>query len=316
MEVQSKAQSLPPNIASQIEVLSTAAKVNGAHMRVQEILALVSLDLTERELELAWSATPSLNSRLLLRAGIVLDPAEAGLQDWAACDDLRRLRAQRHVREASDFAHFAKLGAALAVGVTGSTAYMSAGECDDIDLFCVTKRDNLWVFLTKTLLLARVFRLLRKRHPKICLSYVADQSYAERQFSAVKDGLFARDALNTLVIRGSGYYRNLLISAVWMSSYFPKLFRSKVEVLRQSEVAIEERKETWRVANLFIFAVVGTYLRMKSFAFNTRLARQGKTRAVFTADLSGDHCVFESNRYAELRRIYEQIERSEVISSG
>ena len=307
MDTQSKVLSVPQDIASQIEVLSDIAKISGSRVRVEEILALTSLDFTERELELAWSATPNLNARFQLRSGIVLELSEAEVDDLAAGDVQRRLRAKGHLRHASDFAAFARLYPALLVAVSGSTSYMSVGECDDIDLFCVTKRDTLWLFLTRALLMARVFKLLRRSHRKICLSYVADQTYAEHQFSGAKDALFARDALNAFVIRGISYYRSLLLRAPWMSSYFPGLYHSKAQEVRPGGVVLRGRKIIRRIANLFLFALVGNYIRTKSFVFNRRLERQGKRQAVFTADLSEDHCLFESNRYAELRAAYAQI---------
>jgi hypothetical protein len=194
------------------------------------------------------------------------------------------------------------------LSVAGSTSYKATSENDDIDIFCVTEKDSLWIYLTKALLLARVLKLVRPRSPRFCFSCVLDEEYARRLFASPSDALFARDALTAQVLQGSFFYDRLLRKGQWLSDYFPKLHRLRKaqqgETLEEMEVT---RPAVARKAlNHFLFLTVGSYVRLKSILLNRKLRKTRRPDSLFMVISGRDHCIFESQSYQQLRRMYSE----------
>ena len=182
----------------------------------------------------------------------------------------------------------------------------------------------MWVFLSRSLLLARAFRFAAADSPWLCLSYVMDDTFAMSEFTDPKDSLFARDALSTVVVRGSDYYTALLRQSAWMSDHFPKLYSLRVwpstEITGRSYAACDERVHSnsnseqtgisTRIANDFLYVVVGSYIRLKSYLLNRRLSRSRNKEGVFRLRIGRDHCIYESLSYVRLREMYRHIGRN------
>jgi hypothetical protein len=195
------------------------------------------------------------------------------------------------------------------LSVAGSTSYKTTSENDDIDIFCVTEKDSLWIYLTKALLLARVFKLVRPRSPRFCFSCVLDEEYARRLFASPSDALFARDALTAQVLRGSLFYDGLLRKGQWLSDYFPKLHRLRKaqHVETPKETGVTPSTVARKALNHFLFLTVGNYVRLKSILLNRKFRKAGRPDSFFTIISSRDHCIFESQGYQKLRRIYSEL---------
>ncbi len=201
-----------------------------------------------------------------------------------------------------------------ALAISGSTSYLSVSSEDDLDFFFVTEKDTMWVTFAKSLLLARLFKLVERNAPSLCLSFVADERFTEEQFATSHDGLIARDAVSAKVIRGEAYYNDLLQKSIWISDFFPKLyelrFGNRSNVVHSNETKRRRGTSTTKaIVNAFAFYTMGTYIRVKSNLLNRKLAKLGKESSVFKLRIGKDHCIYESMSYRDLRKIYSQLEQ-------
>ncbi len=164
------------------------------------------------------------------------------------------------------------------------------------------------MFLTKSLLLSRLFRISRKGAPRICFSYAVDQRFADKEFATSSDALFARDALTTLVIHGEESYKRLLKRASWISNYFPQLYKNRMGTRAPEETHGMQRPppRTRKFLNCLLWVLVGRYILTKSALLNRRFRKKGMSSSLFRVRLGPDHCIFESVRYSRLRAMYAQ----------
>jgi hypothetical protein len=260
---------------------------------------------TEEDLETAWSLNPTLSSNYALDSGWILeknrrtsDPAYS-----AAVESRSRDRSTKNLQQAREFAGLCVDGSVRLLAVSGGNSYSRAGPRDDVDLFCVTAKDSLWVFMLKSLLLARIYKSSRRRAAPFCFSYAMDETRAREEFRSAGDGLFARDALMARVLHGSMFYLSLLNDSRWMGGYFPNLYARRTTEPEKPEGLAQGKGSS--VLNSFLFYTLGTYIRLKAFLLNGRYLKSGNTSAVFRAEVGKDKCVYESNRYKRLRRIYD-----------
>jgi hypothetical protein len=297
---------------SEIRLLSAIARANGSLLSLQDVVTLTDVNLTEEQLEARWHASPNLAKFYRLEDGFVFDRE---LEDETARPAIlderkeRRARAESYTNLAKEFVSFFARKESCLVAISGSTSYHSVSETDDLDFFCITKPGSLWVFLTTTLLLSRVFRLFKRKMPRACFSYAVDQAFAEQDFAASSDPLFARDALTTVVIRGGEFYTRLLKKSSWISNYFPRLYRQRTRgyVPEEGTESIEERSApspAWRFLNLLLCHLIGRYISAKSFMLNLKFKKQGMSSSLFAVKIGPDHCIFESARYSHLRTMY------------
>jgi hypothetical protein len=284
------------------------AKANKGVLTVSELLELTGVDATEADLLEAWAGNPVLNSRYAIESGFVLERQGAGRGVGSPVEGERanRERARQNIAEAKDFARLCNDGRLRLLAVAGGNSYLSARDGDDIDFFCVTSADYMWVFMLKSLILARL-----RRHSggpaAFCFSYVVEEGKALTEFASVRDGLFARDALSAAVLVGSDFYRSLLTEAEWIRGFFPRLYARKLAEARVGHKSGGAAHGS-RVVNRFLFHTVGTYVRLRASMLNRRLRSERKTSSVFHAKVGVDHCVYESNRYRHLRALYGQLE--------
>jgi hypothetical protein len=292
---------------SEVRLFCDIARENGSALSIRELIDLTSLDYSEAELCLSWGDFPELreyvvSSGFVVEREMALDP-----QHFQKENSNRRMRAASNLYYASKFASLARGRGARVLSVSGSTSYLSVSPTDDLDFFLIARKDALWPSLVKRLLLARVFRIVENESPDLCLSYVVDESFALKEFTSLQDGLFARDALAARVLRGRAYYDSLLGASQWMGRYFPKLYSERV---RHSEKTITEQTKSSvfaRIANYFLFIVAGNYIKTKSRLLNRKYAKQGRNSSLFKVRIGLDHCIYESLRYLQLRRVYSSL---------
>jgi hypothetical protein len=231
----------------------------------------------------------------------------------------RRARAEANLKRASAFGRFLVPGS-IVVSVSGANSYLSAREDEDIDFFCVTKTDALWVFMLKALILARVNRLMDSDEPPFCLSCIMDEDWAAKAFATRQPLIFARDALTAKLIGGIDAYHKLIDSASWMEGYFPVLYRTRLRETdpgarpAPSPPSSEDRPRPGSAAvvvNAFLCCVLGSFLRMKSWALNRKLTRAAWFPAIFDTKFGRGHYIFESKRYERLRAIYAELEEGQ-----
>jgi hypothetical protein len=288
---------------AEISAYCEIALANKSLLTLSELAQLTSIDATEEEFEIAWHVNKPLRSRFRLESGYVMDGQEAAdSRVRVDAEYENRATAKRNVAIASEFADLCKGRRVKLLAVAGGNSYNSARRGDDIDLFCVTTKNSLWVFMLKALLLARVYGSTRKS-PPFCFSYVVDEEKARSEFSEAKDGLFARDALAAHILAGQSFYRSLLLEGSWMERYFPRMYTRRIA--RQDADERPQRHRTGSaLLNSFLFYSVGSYVRMKAALLNRKYKSRGDSSAVFHSRIGKDHCVYESNRYRRLRRIY------------
>lgn len=296
---------------SRVELLLVIARTKGSLLSAKDIDELTRLLPAGADPGSIWNQIPSLDSRYEFNGGLLVErrasnnqasSIEIEDQKW------RRARAERYIEYAREFSHISGKAWIRVLSVAGSTSYKATSANDDIDIFCVTEKDSVWIYLTKALLLARIFKLVRPGSPRFCFSCVLDEDYARRLFSSPSDALFARDALTAQVLRGSPYYNRLLQRGQWLSDYFPKLHR-----LRKAQHAgtfedtnVARTTIARKTLNHFLFLTVGYYVRLKSTLLNRKLRGTRRLDSLFRVISSPDHCIFESQSYQELRRIYRR----------
>ncbi len=296
---------------SRVELLLAIARAKGSLLSAKDIDELTGLLPTGADLGSIWNQIPSLDSRYEVKGGLLVERRVSNNQTSSgAIEDQkwRRARAERYIEYAREFSFLSGKKWIRVLSVAGSASYKATSQNDDIDIFCVTEKDSLWIYLTKALLLARIFKLVRPGSPRFCFSCVLDEDYARRLFASPNDALFARDALTAQVLRGSLFYDGLLGRGQWLSDYFPKLhgLRRAQHIGTFEDTNVTRPTVARKALNYFLFLTVGYYVRLKSILLNHKLKRTGRLDSVFRVISSPDHCIFESQSYQELRRIYSQ----------
>lgn len=218
-----------------------------------------------------------------------------------------RIRAMINLKIADNFSRYCKSNFIKVFAVSGSTSYLSASWNDDIDIFCISKRDAMWLFIFKALIYARIFRWIRKNYPPICISCVMDEVYALRSYTIPKDSLYARDALATKVLIGKNNYATLLQKSRWMERFFSREYNSKLKELGIDELTNgKETKIGLRFLNALVYILLSRYIKLKSGILNRQLAKKGMQSAIFEVKSGIDHLMYESAFYVTLKRFYHK----------
>jgi len=301
-------QPLSDRTIAEIRLLSEIARANHSHVSIQDIAAITLAGLDEPHVRIALETTPGFRSSFDLKHDLVVDRTER-ISEASLMANLRerKSRAEHFIQSARSFQRFCRARERIVLCVSGSTSYYSVMPGDDLDFFIITKDRGLWVFLFKSLILARIYRLLHPEFPKICFSYAIDEGYARDAFAA-DDLLFARDALNAVVLYGENFYRLLLKENPWIAKYFPQLYQLKTQPrLEENPSPNTSTPPLSHFLNLFLYSTFGPYLRVKSALLNRSLRRQHLTGAMFTVRSGPDHFIFESIRYQRLRHMYDKL---------
>lgn len=281
------------------------AKEHGSLVSLKDLLPLLPEKATEEELAEAISATPELSARFELRSGCVTERSDNVPDGQALISEVRNRRyARANLWWAGRFVLRLRSTSFSMVAASGSTSYRSASRSRDLDLFCVAPAGRLWTSLTRGLILARAFRAFCPKSPEICFSCVMDEKYALALFREEQGPLFARDALETIVLRGEPTYTKLLGEAEWISTLYPNAYSARAGGSASAPASGREPSGFSRAAEAFLFAIVGGYLRAKARMLNARLSKFGQLDSVFTVRYGRGHLIYESRRYSKLKQRY------------
>jgi hypothetical protein len=288
------------------------AKVNKSMITLSELRQLTAADATEEDFLAAWDGNATLASRYLIDSGYIVERGggQRSNSGWVDEEERNMRRARKNVTTAEDFSNLCASERVKLLAVAGGNSYKRARDGDDIDLFCVTTENSLWLFMLKSLLLARIYQLTR-RSPPFCFSYVMDERRARTEFARSGDRLFARDALAAKVMVGAGFYRSLLGDGGWMERYFPRMYGRSYQEAGEARREAGQRRGNAAV-NTLLYLTVGTYIRMKAHMLNRRYRSKGNTSALFRVRIGIDHCIYESNRYQVLRGMYNGVRAERV----
>jgi predicted nucleotidyltransferase len=204
------------------------------------------------------------------------------------------------------------------MAVSGSVAYGSASASDDIDIFLVTKTNRAWICLFKALLLARALSL--KAHvngakANYCLSYMQDMKEFEQVLKQQRSPLLAREFLSMHVLVGVDYYYQLLGRNTWIGQIFPRLGGSGIMNKDQTGSAPVENlfvSLARDFLNISFFPVLKIFLSFKAFCRNLEFRKQQKTGDLFEARITQGSCVYTSNKYRRIERMYASINEPEA----
>lgn len=305
-------------VIHEISLLTGIAKANGSILSLKDLVSLTRTSLSEEQLKSHWAIIPELASSYELKNGLILERSSnyfGSVPSGPESEQEKRARAESYVRYAREVASFCTDQETQLIAISGSTSYHASLASDDLDIFCVTKPDHLWLFLTKSLLLARFLQVFRKSEPRICFSYAMDQNFAMNEFLPVGDPLFARDALTTIVVHGHEFYKELLKRSSWISNYFPHLYQQRTDDTHRNATTERVASGPSRIfLNILLRILVGNYIALKSAMLNRRLKKQGKFSSLFMAKIGLDHCIFESVRYINLRTMYLKLNQTSTLA--
>jgi hypothetical protein len=300
----------------EISFLSGIAKVNGSFVSLKDLVSLTRTNLSEEQLKSWWAMIPELAGSYELKDGLIVERVNDYPRKFSSSLDReqeKKVRAESYARYAREFARFCTGQETKLIAISGSTSYHTSSEADDLDIFCITKPDHLWLFLTKSLLLARFLQVFSRSEPRICFSYAVDQNFVKNEFLSARDPLFARDALTTIVVHGHEFYQELLRKSSWISNYFPHLYQQRtnamhLEVARENVASAPSRK----FLNKLLQVTAGNYIVFKSALLNRKLRKQRKFSSLFSTKIGPDHCIFESTRYLKLRAMYHKLNENPI----
>ncbi len=202
------------------------------------------------------------------------------------------------------------------VAVTGSVAYGSAREWDDIDLFIVTKRNRMWISALLTLVLVRLDKLLILRAPQLshfCLSYVHDELGFSRESRKNRTNpLFARELLKAKPVAGREEYRRILEQNEWVSDFYSEPYFEKLKLLSDDlNGTVQSSKDGSSIISFFLdwvegvtYTILSRYLRIRAYLTNLKLESEGQKLRVFDPIMTSSSCIYTSNFYRWLRVLW------------
>jgi hypothetical protein len=288
------------------------AEVSGALLTLKDLVELLAIDATEEELEESISSDESLSSQVFIESGLVLlrhpGSDRGSAREAAQEEDRRRRRAMANLEAARAFARLLSRDTVF-VAVAGTNSYLSAAVDDDIDFYCITKTDGMWAFMIRSLALSRVFSSLGKLTPQFDFSFVMDEKTAKEELSRPKGALYARDTLNARVISGSDAYKAILENALWMKSFFPTLYERRLAEVGSREGRHLPGKKGSRIMNSWLFLTLGSYVALRAWVLNRKLAKRGRTDAIFKTWIGPGRLEYASRRYLELGKMYQGLEK-------
>ena len=288
------------------------AAASAALLSIRDLVELLAIDATEEELQEGIASDESLSSKVYVESGLValMSPGSDIASAREAIEEAqrRRTRAISNIEAARVFARLFSKDAVF-VAVAGTNSYLSVAEGDDIDYYCITRTDGMWAFMLKALLLSRVRSTIGREAPPFCFSYVMDERQVKDVSSRPMTAVHARDTLTSKVISGDATYHAILENESWMRSYFPVFYDRRM----RETAPVQERSPPARngshVLNSWLFLTLGSYLALKAWILNRRLAKQGRTGAVFRTWIEPGRLEYASRRYVELGKMYQTLEK-------
>jgi hypothetical protein len=138
-----------------------------------------------------------------------------------------------------------------------------------------------------------------------------DEKLARNEPRRPKTAVHARDTLTAKVISGDSVYHDILENAAWMRSYFPTIYDRR---MRETGSGQDHRRRPptttgSHVVNSWLFLTLGSYLGLKAWILNRKLAKQGRSDAVFKTWIEPGRLEYASRRYVELGKMYQALEK-------
>jgi len=296
-----------------LAAVSIATKC-GYAISAHELLQLLPSDPGLDEERVIAIASNDLHSAVSMRADLVVLKGFEFLFDER---DRRRIASGRAMELAREFVlrlAASSPGIALAA-VSGSVAYKSSRDLDDIDIFLVAHPGRLWLSLFRALLLSRAYNLKGRvlgRQINFCICYAVDTDCCERELSRRRTPLIAREILTIQPIVGDDFYRLLITKNDWVKAFFPRLY-----ALRLSEPAPKPAGERQAspaagldaFADRFTFVLLSLYLLLKATLRNLKFRREGRSEDIFSVAISSGACIYSSIKY----RVLEEMHSSMVM---
>jgi len=288
---------------ARIEALLRVAQRHRAGLTVDELVSLLPSDgpLDRAEL-LRWAEG---RSDLVRLDGDHVYPTGAA----AIGAHERRARAERYQTAARALVaeHLAPVMPWVrCVGITGSTAYGMPERGDDLDLFVVTRRGALWVFLTYTYLAVR----LRygggrpEERPTPCFNFALDDDLARREFVRPQGLLFAREALTARILHGDDYYGALLAASPWLREELPRLYDERR--LTAVDTTLPPVPVLVRVLNSALYLPVAAYLHLVGLRRSARVGRDGESHGRFRVVTGSGRLSLVTERFELIRSELER----------
>jgi len=290
-----------------VDAYCRIAAASGGLLSLEDLVDLLAIDAAVEEVEERIASDGWLASRVFVESGHVLmrhpGSDRAGAGEAMREERRRRRRAVANLERARAFTGPLSKDA-IFVAVAGTNSYLSAAEDDDIDLYCITKTNGMWAFMLKSFILARIYSLARKPAAPFCFSFVMDERRARDELSRPQDALFARDTLTAKVISDAGAYYPILEGASWMRNYFPSLYERKMREAGSPKGTNLRAGKGSRIMNSWLFLTLGSYVSLKAWAQNRRLAKEGRSDDIFRTNIGPGHLEFVSRKYVELGKMY------------
>jgi hypothetical protein len=288
------------------------AAASGALLSIRDLVELLPIDATEEELQGAIASDESLCSKVYVESGLValMGPGSdvASAREAIEEGQRRRRRAISNIEAARVFARLFSKDAVF-VAVAGTNSYLSVAEGDDIDYYCITRTDGMWAFMLKALLLSRIRSTIGREAPPFCFSYVMDERQVKDVSSRPMTAVHARDTLTSKVISGVATYHAILENESWMRSYFPVFYDRRIKETAGAQDRSLPARNGSHVLNSWLFLTLGSYLSLKAWILNRKLAKQGRTGAVFRTWIEPGRLEYASRRYVELGKMYQTPEK-------
>ena len=296
-------------IRTRIRALVEIAAANASTISLNELRVLLPASRfpTDAALERFLSTDERLSIRLSAIGGEV---TLRGREDLASERRFQRDLTKERLAKANHFLrNFAKKFPWIELaGVSGSIAYGGAKPGDDIDFFLVTREGRLWISLLLAMVAARLERLRLRDAPVYCFNRIIERPACERAFRENREPLFAREALNLVVLRGRDLYGRLLASASWMEKHFRELYAARLKAASKLSAGSRAGNHfAGSVLNAGAFLGLGPYLWLMGVARNVRLRKQGRDKECFRTIIKSDFYATESTIYDELREEYRRV---------
>jgi len=200
------------------------------------------------------------------------------------------------------------------LGITGSAAYGKPEEGDDLDFFVVTRSGAVPWFLVATFVSLRLWWMRRPAPagPPPCFNYVVDDRRVPKEFDRGHGLLFAREALSAQMLHGDPYYRGLLVRSPWIGLEIPRVYAGRTQ--DAEDPAPDPAPLLARILSAALYLPLAAYLQLVGLRRNALLRRARQPEAQFRTLSAPDRIVYESRRFEQLRRRYE--EPPSIVSSS
>lgn len=166
---------------------------------------------------------------------------------WIKDCDKRKDFSVRKLEQAIDLLSYLKyIPWVKFAAVSGSVAFMSADENDDIDIFLVTASNRLWLVRGFELILFRVLGVRRKYgdtdvRDSICINYYITEDKLDLKKSRGGDFLTALEIVMMKPVYKKNYWQSFLSGNSWVKDFFPGLVVADLQDTKH-EVGIKKKR--------------------------------------------------------------------------